>query len=107
MSIPLISIHSEEQKDATPRADQENQEDKAVEEEKDGNEDDEPKPQTEDWAIFSADGVEIQLNLKERIDNAGNGEQTQEEDDDDTEKFFIGEFLFCQKTGLCTKHQLI
>lgn len=95
MSIPLTSIYSDEQKDATPCPDQENQEDKEEEEEKDDYEDDEQEPQTEDWAIFRADGVEIQLKLKERIENPENGEQTQEDDDDDVEKFFIGKFLSC------------
>ncbi|XP_017277856.1 myosin light chain kinase 2, skeletal/cardiac muscle [Kryptolebias marmoratus] len=97
---------SEGQKDATPCAEmeqdqitvtQENQEDKEVEQEKDDNEDYEQKPLSEDWAIFRADGVEIQLNLKERIENvtkefnAENGVQTvdEDDDDDDTEKFFI------------------
>lgn len=98
-------IHSEEQKNAPlpEEAEQitvtpENQEKEDVEQDKDNDEDDEQKPPSEDWAIFRADGVEIQINLQERNESekmefsAENGEVTQEEDEEDAEKFFIGEF---------------
>lgn len=62
------------------------------EENKEDNEEDEQKLGSEGWAIFSADGVEIQLNLKQMVEKASkeNAEDAEKEDDNDAEQFFIG-----------------
>uniref|UniRef100_A0A665VY74 Myosin light chain kinase 2, skeletal/cardiac muscle-like n=1 Tax=Echeneis naucrates TaxID=173247 RepID=A0A665VY74_ECHNA len=50
----------------------------------------EHKPESEDWAIFRADGVEIQLNLKQRLERERNENDTVEKYNDDAEQYFIG-----------------
>lgn len=58
-------------------------------------EEDEQRLESEGWAVFRADGVEFQLNLKQRVAAArkdNDAEQDAEkEDDDDAERYFIGE----------------
>ncbi|XP_029381420.1 myosin light chain kinase 2, skeletal/cardiac muscle isoform X2 [Echeneis naucrates] len=49
----------------------------------------EHKPESEDWAIFRADGVEIQLNLKQRLERERNENDTVEKYNDDAEQYFI------------------
>ncbi len=64
------------------------------EEEKEDNEEDEQRLESEGWAVFRANGVEFQLNLKQRVErerkdnNAEN--DAEKEEDDDAERYFIG-----------------
>lgn len=54
----------------------------------------EEKLESEGWAVFRADGVEFQLDLKERVEKARKekeAEKDEEEDDEDVERYFIGE----------------
>ncbi|XP_047446142.1 myosin light chain kinase 2, skeletal/cardiac muscle isoform X2 [Mugil cephalus] len=68
---------------------------KVVEEvmEEEKKEDEEQKLESEGWAIFRADGVEVQLNLKERVERArmeNDAVKKEEEDgDDNAERYFI------------------
>lgn len=53
------------------------------------------KEDSEDWAVFKADGVEFQINLKERLERErtdSRAEQDEKDDDadDDAERYFIG-----------------
>lgn len=64
------------------------------EEEKDDTREDEQKLESEGWAIFRADGVEFQLNLKQRVERERNDNAEHDagkDDDDDAEQYFIGE----------------
>lgn len=57
-------------------------------------EEEEHNPESEDWAVFKADGVEFQINLKERLERErpdNRAEQDEKDDDDDVERYFIGE----------------
>lgn len=70
-------------------------EEEGEEKKKEDNEDAEQKLESEGWAVFRADGVEFELNLKKRVerarkDNAA-GHDAEKEDDDDAERYFIGE----------------
>lgn len=69
-------------------------------EEKKGDKDEkeEENPESDDWAVFKADGVEFQINLterleKERMEKAAEQDVEEEgdDDDDDVERYFIGE----------------
>ncbi|XP_062261279.1 myosin light chain kinase 2, skeletal/cardiac muscle isoform X2 [Platichthys flesus] len=62
-----------------------------MEEEKRGDrEEDEQKLESEGWAVFRADGVEIQLNLKQRLETEKKGNDAEkEEEDEEEERFFI------------------
>ncbi|KAM8728095.1 uncharacterized protein mylk4a isoform 2-T2 [Acanthopagrus schlegelii] len=56
-------------------------------------EEDEQRLESEGWAVFRADGVEFQLNLKQRVaagrkDNDAE-QDAEKEDDDDAERYFI------------------
>lgn len=55
-------------------------------------EDDDESSEHEDWACFKADGIQIQFNLKEKLEK-GKLENADEKttDDDQSERFFIGE----------------
>lgn len=68
---------------------------KEKEEKNEDNEEDEQKLGSEGWAIFRADEVEIQLNLKQRVEKERT-ENAEKNDDDDTvdEQFFIGKSEF-------------
>ncbi|KAM7379415.1 hypothetical protein PAMP_004966 [Pampus punctatissimus] len=63
------------------------------EERKEDNEEDKQNLESEGWAIFRADGVEFQLDLKQRVErerkeiDADN--DAEKEDDDDAERYFI------------------
>lgn len=66
------------------------------EEEKKEDDEDDQKLESEGWAVFRADGVEFQLNLKERVererqDNDGKHDAEKKDDDNDAEQYFIGE----------------
>ncbi|XP_056913462.1 myosin light chain kinase 2, skeletal/cardiac muscle isoform X4 [Takifugu flavidus] len=57
-------------------------------------EEEEEKAESEDWAVFKADGVEFQINLKERLERErtdSRAEQDEKDDDadDDAERYFI------------------
>lgn len=60
----------------------------------DKEEEEEEKAESEDWAVFKADGVEFQINLKERLERerTDRAEQDEKDDDadDDAERYFIG-----------------
>ncbi|XP_072220414.1 uncharacterized protein mylk4a [Leuresthes tenuis] len=63
-----------------------------VEEKRVGDMADGQEPDSESWAIFKADGVEFQLNLKQRLERKENDAENDDErrhDDEDAEKFFI------------------
>ncbi|XP_034470276.1 myosin light chain kinase 2, skeletal/cardiac muscle isoform X2 [Hippoglossus hippoglossus] len=65
-----------------------------LEEEKRGDrEEEERKLESEGWAVFRADGVEIQLNLKQRLEREkkGNdaGKEEEEEEEEEAERYFI------------------
>lgn len=67
-----------------------------TEEEKGDKEEGEETPESDDWAVFKADGVEFQINLKERLekerkDNGTEQDIEKDDDDDDVERYFIGE----------------
>ncbi|KAI3374317.1 hypothetical protein L3Q82_006158 [Scortum barcoo] len=69
------------------------EEEEEEEKKKDDNEEDEQSLESEGWAIFKADGVEFQLNLKQRVeserkDNDAENDAEKEEDDD-VERYFI------------------
>lgn len=58
-------------------------------------EEEEENAESEDWAVFKADGVEFQINLKERLERErtdSRAEQDGKDDDadDDAERYFIG-----------------
>ncbi|KAL7386532.1 hypothetical protein ABVT39_009849 [Epinephelus coioides] len=60
---------------------------------KEENEGDEQKLESDGWAVFKADGVEFQIDLKERLErvlkeNAAK-KDAEEEDDEDAEQYFI------------------
>nr|XP_046265323.1 myosin light chain kinase 3 isoform X2 [Scatophagus argus] len=63
------------------------------EEEKEDNEEDEQKLESDGWAVFRADGVEFQLNLKQRVEKERKDndalQDTEEENDDNAERYFI------------------
>ncbi|XP_053294427.1 myosin light chain kinase 2, skeletal/cardiac muscle [Pleuronectes platessa] len=62
-----------------------------TEEEKRGDrEEDEQKLESEGWAVFRADGVEIQLNLKQRLEREKKGNDAEkEEEEEEEERYFI------------------
>lgn len=70
-------------------------EQKEKQEKNEDNEENEQKLGSEGWAIFRADEVEIQLNLKQRVEKRRK-ENAEQNDDDDTidEQFFIGKSEF-------------
>lgn len=74
--------------------DQESSQVKQEEKEED-KEDDEQQLESEGWAVFKADGVEFQLNLKEKLEKDRKDQSTKQdaekEDDEDVERYFIGE----------------
>ncbi|XP_041658380.1 myosin light chain kinase 2, skeletal/cardiac muscle isoform X2 [Cheilinus undulatus] len=63
------------------------------EEKKENEEDDEKSLESDGWAVFRADGVEIKLDLKERVERERREKEEEkaeeEEDDDDIERYFI------------------
>lgn len=66
-------------------------------EKKEDNEEDEQGFESDGWAVFKADGIEFQLDLKQRVErerkenDAENDADKEEDDDDDAERYFIGE----------------
>lgn len=60
----------------------------------DKEEEEEHNPESEDWAVFKADGVEFQINLKERLERERQDNRAEQDekddDDDDVERYFIG-----------------
>ncbi|XP_014329525.2 myosin light chain kinase 2, skeletal/cardiac muscle-like isoform X2 [Xiphophorus maculatus] len=87
---------SDDDKEATPctetEQDQitETEQDKKEEREEAQKEDDDESAEHEDWASFKADGIQIQFNLKEKLEK-GKLENADEKttDDDQSERFFI------------------
>lgn len=65
------------------------------EEKEEDKEDDEEQLESDGWAVFKADGVEFQLNLKEKLEKDRKDQSTKQdaekEDDEDVERYFIGE----------------
>ncbi|XP_039998880.1 myosin light chain kinase 2, skeletal/cardiac muscle isoform X2 [Xiphias gladius] len=59
------------------------------EEEKREDKEDEQKLESEGWAVFRADGVEIQLNLQQRVARGRKENDAEKEDDDNPERYFI------------------
>lgn len=52
--------------------------------------------ESEGWAVFSTDGMDFQLNLKQRVERARKEMDEEKEDDDDeeVERYFIGKSGF-------------
>lgn len=65
------------------------------EEKEEDKEDDEQQLESEGWAVFKADGVEFQLNLKEKLEKDRKDQSlkqdAEKDDDEDVERYFIGE----------------
>ncbi|XP_018532009.1 myosin light chain kinase 3 isoform X1 [Lates calcarifer] len=60
------------------------------EEKGEDNKEDEQNLESEDWAIFRADGVEIKLNLKQKMERERKDNDAEKEDeDDDVERYHI------------------
>lgn len=82
-----------------------------MKEKKGDREEGEKNPESDDWAVFKADGVEFQINLKERLEKERKDKATEQDveeegddDDDDVERYFIGELsLFSTFTLLSFK----
>ncbi|XP_044076520.1 myosin light chain kinase 2, skeletal/cardiac muscle isoform X2 [Siniperca chuatsi] len=71
----------------------EEEEEEEEEKKKEDNKGDDQRLKSEDWAVFRADGVEFQLNLKQRVKRARKENDAEnyaeEEDDEDAERYFI------------------
>ncbi|XP_041805200.1 myosin light chain kinase 2, skeletal/cardiac muscle isoform X2 [Chelmon rostratus] len=63
------------------------------EEKAENNEEDEQRLESEGWAVFRADGVEFQLNLKQRVESERRDndaeDDAEKEDEDEAERYFI------------------
>ncbi|XP_060900793.1 myosin light chain kinase 2, skeletal/cardiac muscle isoform X5 [Labrus mixtus] len=61
------------------------------EDKKEDNEEGEQRSESEGWAFFRAEGVEIQFDLKERLERAQkeNDAEVEDDDDEDVERYFI------------------
>lgn len=73
---------------------EEDTKDQMTEEKKGDQEEEEQSPESDDWATFKADGIEFQINLKERLERErrdSEARQDVEKEDDDVERYFIGE----------------
>lgn len=70
-------------------------EEEKEEEKEEDKEDDEEQLESEGWAVFKADGVEFQINLKERLEKMRTDKDAkhdaEKDDDEDVERYFIGE----------------
>lgn len=62
---------------------------KKVEEEEENKNKDEKKAESEGWAVFKADGIELQLNLKQQVEKEREKDDAETEDDDGPEQYFI------------------
>ncbi|KAM3604066.1 uncharacterized protein V6R79_005895 [Siganus canaliculatus] len=74
------------------QVEKEEQQEEEGEKKKEDNEEDEQSLDPDGWAVFRADGVEIQLNLKQRLEEArkDNAEHVEEkQEDDDLERYYI------------------
>lgn len=64
------------------------------EEKEEDKEDEEQQLESEGWAVFKTEGVEFQLNLKEKLEKERKEQITKEdavkEHDEDVERYFIG-----------------
>lgn len=65
------------------------------EEKKEDNEEEEEKLESEGWAVFRADGIQLQLDLKQRVERERREKDAEmdaeKEDDENVERYFIGE----------------
>lgn len=58
-------------------------------------EEEEQRNGSEDWAVFKADGVELQFSLKDKLEGEKTEQEPEKDDEDaDAERFFIGKSLF-------------
>ncbi|XP_005912726.1 myosin light chain kinase 2, skeletal/cardiac muscle isoform X3 [Haplochromis burtoni] len=62
---------------------------KKVEEEEENKNKDEKKAESEGWGVFKADGIELQLNLKQQVEKEREKDDAEKEDDDGPEQYFI------------------
>lgn len=72
------------------------------EEKKEDDKDDEQTLESEGWAVFRADGVEFQLDLKRRVESErkeNSAENDVDNDDADAERYFIGELELPEDTS--------
>ncbi|XP_071348415.1 myosin light chain kinase 2, skeletal/cardiac muscle isoform X2 [Trachinotus anak] len=65
------------------------EEEEEEEEKRDDNKEEGQKLESEDWAVFKADGVEIQFNLKQRLERERKENNAEKEDDENAERYFI------------------
>ncbi|XP_008301306.1 myosin light chain kinase 3 isoform X2 [Stegastes partitus] len=73
---------------------EEKEENEEEEEKREDNEEDEQKLESDGWAVFSADGVEFQFDLKQRLERERKASEVEhdagkEDADDDAERYFI------------------
>lgn len=62
------------------------------------NEADEQKLESEGWAVFRADGIQFQLNLKQRVERERKEKDAEEEEGGEVERYFIGEWRVLHNT---------
>ncbi|CAI5641081.1 unnamed protein product [Oreochromis niloticus] len=62
---------------------------KVEEEEENKNKDEKKVDESEGWGVFKADGIELQLNLKQQLEKEREKDDAEKEDDDDPEQYFI------------------
>lgn len=95
--------------------DQESSQVKQEEKEEDKRDDEKLLLESEGWAVFKADGVEFQLNLKEKLEKDRKDlsikQDAEKEDDEDVERYFIGEIeisfmcLLSENRLICKKRE--
>lgn len=83
--------HKEAKQDQVSSPVESVKEEEKEEEKEEDKEDDEEQLESEGWAVFKADGVEFQINLKERLEKMRKDKDAEKEDDEDVERYFIGE----------------
>nr|XP_040027954.1 myosin light chain kinase 2, skeletal/cardiac muscle-like isoform X4 [Gasterosteus aculeatus aculeatus] len=74
----LVVVEAEEEAEA-----------EAEEKTKVDNEADEQKLESEGWAVFRADGIQFQLNLKQRVERERKEKDAEEEEGGEVERYFI------------------
>ncbi|XP_040027952.2 uncharacterized protein mylk4a isoform X3 [Gasterosteus aculeatus] len=78
----LVVVEAEEEAEEEAEAE-------AEEKTKVDNEADEQKLESEGWAVFRADGIQFQLNLKQRVERERKEKDAEEEEGGEVERYFI------------------
>ncbi|XP_067462108.1 myosin light chain kinase 2, skeletal/cardiac muscle isoform X2 [Thunnus thynnus] len=94
VSISTMSFVAEEHFVMEAHTKSQAEEKEEEEERKEDHKEVEQNLESEGWAVFRADGVEFQLDLKERVERArkendAESDEKKEDDDDDAERYFI------------------